>query len=78
MMIKEKKGMDFFLLQASKKKFEGDLLTYNANLNVLLSNPAGIGEHSDIVGEVCKLIQHAHDAKGCLEIVDAYIEEHNY
>ena len=62
------------LINALIKKLEGEIAVAEANISVYLQNPAGIGEHSDIVEaietevgkmseskdklEVCKLILH--------------------
>jgi hypothetical protein len=37
------------MLDALIKKLEGEVAVAKANINVYLNNPAGIGEHSDIV-----------------------------
>lgn len=38
-----------------------------ATLEVYLKNPAGIGEHPQIVEEMDKLVKSIADADGCLE-----------
>jgi len=43
--IKERNKM----LDALIKKLEGEAAVAKANINVYLTNPAGIGEHSDII-----------------------------
>jgi len=60
------------LLNAAKKSFEGDLSKHEANLQVYLNNSAGVGEHSDIIGEIKDLVQKIHDAKGCIEVIDGF------
>ncbi len=62
--------MEVMLLNAAKKSFEGDLSKHEANLQVYLNNSAGVGEHSDIIGEIKDLVQKIHDAKGCIEVID--------
>ena len=62
-------GIKYTLLKATKKSFEGDLAKHEANLEVYLENSAGVGEHSDIVGEIKTLIEEIHDARGCVEVV---------
>lgn len=37
------------MLDALIKKLEGEVAVAKANINVYLTNPAGIGEHSDII-----------------------------
>ena len=38
-----------FLLEALCKKLEGDIATSKANIMVYERNPAGIGEHPDLI-----------------------------
>ena len=38
-----------YLIEAVRKHAEGHILKHRANILVYLNNPAGIGEHSDIV-----------------------------
>ena len=40
------------LRKALKLKYEGDLAAAKVNIKVYLNRPAGIGEHSDIVGAI--------------------------
>ncbi len=52
-----------YLFQALLKKYEGDIETAKANLKVYESNPAGIGEHPDIVEECSKLVKDIAEAR---------------
>jgi len=45
-----------------------------ANLQNYLSNPAGIGEHPDIVAECMKLVKDIADAHETLETIKRLIE----
>jgi len=38
-----------YLIEALVKKLEGEIAVAQANITVYQKNPAGIGEHSDIV-----------------------------
>ena len=40
-----------------------------ANLNNLLNNSAGIGEHVDLVGEVITLVEEIEKAYSCVELL---------
>jgi hypothetical protein len=40
---------DLGLLDALSKKYEGDIAIAQANIKVYMANPAGIGEHPEIV-----------------------------
>mgnify|MGYP003658201577 CR=1 FL=1 len=48
-----------------------------ANLQVYMSNPAGIGEHPDVVAECTKLIKDIADARETRETVVAISEANN-
>ena len=56
------------LLDSVIKQYEADLHKAKANLEIYLTNSAGVGEHSDIVGEVKMLVMQIHDASGSLSI----------
>ena len=49
--------------------FQGKLSEATANLQNYLTNPAGIGEHPNVVEECIKPVEQVHDANGCLEIL---------
>ena len=40
-----------------------------ANLNNLLQNPTGVGEHVDLVGEVVALVEEIERANGCVTLL---------
>ena len=42
-------------------------------MKVLLENPVGIGEHSDILAEAEKWIQEIAEADDCINAVEKYI-----
>ena len=42
-----------------------------ANLNNLLQNPAGIGEHVDLVGEVISLVEEVDRANSCVAMLSS-------
>ena len=49
----------------------------NANLNVYLQNPAGVGEHPNIIQEMNKLIGKVADANGKIEVLEKMISQIN-
>tara|TARA_B110000503_G_scaffold115685_1_gene174182 strand:+ start:368 stop:589 length:222 start_codon:yes stop_codon:yes gene_type:complete len=57
------------LLRALEKKYEGDIAVHTANISVYQSNPAGIGEHSDIVQTLDVEVGKLTDAKDKLNAV---------
>ena len=46
MKINERKEV---ILRALQAKYEGEREYHKANIEIYLSNPAGIGEHSDVL-----------------------------
>ena len=40
-----------------------------ANLNNVINNSAGIGEHVDLVGEVITLVEEIEKANSCVELL---------
>ena len=53
--------MNEYLLNALVKKLEGEIAMHKANIRVYMNNPAGIGEHPQILeaieSEVAKLAE---------------------
>ena len=58
------------ILEALQKKYEAEILSAKANIEVYKKSPVGIGEHSDLVAavdeQVAKLAE-AEDKLGALE-----------
>lgn len=63
------------LLRALQAKYTGDVLTAKANIRTYIENPAGIGEHPDIVEAVDEQIQKLAEAQERLETVEKLIAE---
>jgi len=40
------------MIEALQKKYEAEIASAKANIHVYLTNPAGIGEHPDLVAAV--------------------------
>ena len=55
---------------------EGHIRKHLANVEVLLSNPAGIGEHGDIVGEIEKELKEGREVTE-KEKIRVYIDNIN-
>jgi len=57
------------LVKALAKKYEADILNAKANIEVYVTNPAGIGEHPDLAAAMdsqIDIIAHAEDKLGVL------------
>ena len=61
------------LITAGRSHFVSKRDKAVANLNNYLNNPAGIGEHPDIVEECIKLLQDLSDADGVLDTLEGLV-----
>jgi len=61
------------LINALIKKLEGEIAVAEANVSVYLQNPAGIGEHSDIVEsietEIGKMAEAQDKIEACQRVI---------
>ena len=62
-MLKEK------ILEALKKRYEGQIAEAYATVNIYLLHPVGIGEHPQHLEEIDKLLQSIVDAEEKLSLI---------
>ena len=55
------------MVDSLEKKYEAQMALAEANIKVFMENPVGVGEHSNIVQEVEKLLKEIKDAKEMLD-----------
>mgnify|MGYP001202887281 CR=1 FL=1 len=55
--------MDQYLIDALKAKYEAQMAEAYANIQVYLNNPAGIGEHPDLVVAIDTQVEIYANAK---------------
>jgi hypothetical protein len=60
------------LLDASRAHFEGNIQKHRANVEVYLKNPAGIGEHPDIMEAIESELAQMAEYDDKLEMLDKY------
>ena len=60
------------LVKALLAHAQGDIQKHVANVEVYLSNPAGIGEHSDITEAVIAELDKLASAHDRLEMIEKY------
>lgn len=60
------------LLQAVKSHAQGHIDKHVANIEVYLANPAGIGEHSDIIEAIEIELEEISKYQDQLDIVEKY------
>ena len=57
------------LLDALRKKYEGEIAAANANINVYITNPVGIGEHPNLVAAIDSEVEKLADATDKLNVL---------
>ena len=57
------------LLDALRKKYEGEIAAAKANINVYTTNPVGIGEHPNLVAAVDSEIEKLTTATDKLNVL---------
>ena len=55
------------MILALQKKYEAEILSAKTNIHVYLTNPAGIGEHPDLVSAVDEQLGKLAEAEDKLE-----------
>jgi hypothetical protein len=63
------------MINGIKQELEGKRDQSLANLKIYLSNPVGVGEHSDISSEVKALLTEVDKYDSILETINKYIQE---
>jgi len=58
-----------YLLEALIKKLEGEIALAKANIQVYIDNPAGIGEHPDVVQAVESQIEAIANAEEKIDTI---------
>jgi len=64
--------MDQHIVDALKARYEAQMAEAFANIQIYLTNPAGIGEHPDLVGAVDTQVEIYASAKEKLEVLDEF------
>ncbi len=57
------------LLRALEKRYEGDIATATANIEVYQTNPTGIGDHPDVVGAMDSEVSKLANAQDKLQAI---------
>ena len=60
------------IIDALRKKYEAEIAAAKANINVYQTNPAGIGEHPDLVQAVDSEVVKLADAEDKLETLNKH------
>ena len=59
------------LIEALADRYRGEIASAKANVKVYLENPAGIGEHPDVVAAIDTQIQLIANAQEKLDIINS-------
>ena len=60
------------LLDALRKKYEGEIASAKANINVYITNPVGIGEHPQHLEEIDKQLDKIAQAEEKLDALEEF------
>ena len=63
------------MLQALRAHAEGKIQMHKMNVEVYLTNPAGIGEHPDVMEAIEKEIQQIAEYHDQIEVLDNYFSK---
>tara|TARA_B100001939_G_scaffold286610_1_gene256877 strand:+ start:873 stop:1088 length:216 start_codon:yes stop_codon:yes gene_type:complete len=63
------------LYQALKSKYESQRDEALATLEIYFNNPAGIGEHPQVVEEMSKALETLANAEDCLEQISSFSDD---
>ena len=62
------------ILQALKTKLLGEMNGHIANVEVMMTNPVGVGDHPTIIDTIDKELAALENANGKLNVLIKYIE----
>jgi len=63
------------LLQAVRAHAMGHVQKHKANVEVFLTNPVGVGEHSDLIDTIEKELDEIAKYNDQVEMIDKYFKE---
>jgi|TARA_R110002096_G_scaffold412266_1_gene612721 hypothetical protein len=63
------------ILQALKTKLLGEMNGHIANIEVMITNPVGVGDHPTIIDTIDKELSALENANGKLSVLIKYFEK---
>jgi hypothetical protein len=63
------------ILQALKSKLLGEVNGHIANIEVMMTNPVGVGDHPTIIDTIDKELSALENANGKLSVLIKYFEK---
>mgnify|MGYP001174709870 CR=1 FL=1 len=65
------------IVKALHKKYLGQIAEAEANVEIYLQNPAGIGEHPDVIDAIHSQIQKISEAEDNIKTLKEHFNQHN-
>ena len=65
------------IVQALYQKYKGHIAEAKANVDIYLHNPAGIGEHPDVIDAIHSQIQKISEAEDNINTLKKHFNDHN-
>tara|TARA_Y100001934_G_scaffold83171_1_gene103201 strand:- start:77 stop:277 length:201 start_codon:yes stop_codon:yes gene_type:complete len=62
------------IIKALLAHAQGDIAKHKANIEVYLSNPAGIGEHSDVMGAIEEELNMIAKYQDQIDVIQKYFK----
>ena len=62
------------LIKALLLHAQGEITYHKANVNVYLNNPAGIGEHSDVMGAITTELNEIAKYQDQINVIEKYFK----
>ena len=69
--------LETILIQALKEKYQAEILCAKANIEVYLKNPAGIGDHPDIISAMDQEVTKLSTAEDKLDSLSRIFDNDN-
>jgi CBS domain-containing protein len=63
------------IISVLKQHFEAHILKHKMNVDIMLSNPTAIHDHTDLMDAIEKEVAHIAEYQDKLEIMEVYFKE---
>lgn len=65
-------GMRRSIIEALEKRYEATIAEMHAEINIILNNPVGIGEHTKFIDEVDQKLQKIADSEEKINMLQSF------
>ena len=66
------------IVDALRKKYEYEILSARANIDVYLRNPAGIGEHPDVLAAIQDQLDVIAHEEERIQVIEKHFSSHTH